>query len=382
MSVLTNNQEILEFCNRLSKESFIAVDTEFMRENTYWPKLCLIQLASEKEAKIIDPLIEKIDLRPIDNLMQNHQIIKIFHSGRQDIEIFYNRNNEVPYPVFDTQIAGMVCGFGHSASYDSMVSNILKKNIDKASRFTDWSLRPLSKKQINYALNDVKYLLDIYHFLLHDLNKRNRTEWIKEEIDKLLNKNNYFIDPKSCWKKIKIKNHSKKLLPVIYELSYWREIESQKLDLPRNRLLRDEAIIEIAASLPKTQNELSRVRGISKSFSMSKKGSEIINVVNKIKERKETIEINFEKKKKEKKYNEPVVDLLKILLNIQSKKHKVSANLISSVYDLNRIVNEDNPDIQALKGWRYKIFGKYALEIKKGEIIVKINDGKIKFTKV
>lgn len=381
MSVLTNNQEIEEFCIRLSKESFIAVDTEFMRENTYWPKLCLIQLASHKEAKIIDPLIEKVDLKPVDNLMLNQQITKVFHSGRQDIEIFYNRNKKVPYPVFDTQVAGMVCGFGHSASYDSMVSTLLKMKIDKVSRFTDWSLRPLSDKQISYALNDVKYLIDIYHILLDDLNKKNRSDWIIDEINKLIDENNYHIDPKESWKKIKTKNHSKKLIPIIYELSYWREIEAQRLDIPRNRLLRDEAIIEIASSKPKSENQLSRIRGISKSFSLSKKGSEIISLVKKTKEFRDIPAINLEMKKKEKRNNDPIIDLLKILLNIQSKKHEVSANLISSVYDLHRIINEDKPDVQALKGWRYKIFGKHALNIKEGKIIVKVINGKIKFIK-
>ena len=379
MSVLTNNQEISEFCNRLSKETFIAVDTEFMRENTYWPKLCLIQLASEKEAKIIDPLIEKIDLTPIDSLMQNSKITKIFHSGRQDIEIFYNRNKKVPYPVFDTQIAGMVCGFGHSASYDSMVSTVLKKQIDKVSRFTDWSLRPLSNKQIDYALNDVRYLISIYHFLISDLEKRNRSEWIKDEIEKLIDEKNYLIEPKNAWKKIKIKNHSKKLIPTIYELSYWREIEAQKLNIPRNRLLRDEAIIEISSSLPNSIKELCKIRGISKSFSMSKKGNDIINVVKKSKKITYVPEVNLEKNKKEKNNNDPIVDLLKILLNIQSKKHEVSANLISSVSDLNKIINEENPSIPALSGWRYNIFGKHALDIKYGKTIVKVNKGKIQF---
>ena len=381
MSVLNNNQEISEFCQRLSKETFIAVDTEFMRENSYWPHLCLIQLASKKEAKIIDPLMEKIDLKPIDRLMTNKNVTKVFHSGRQDIEIFYNRNNKTPYPVFDTQIAGMVCGFGHSASYDSMVSTILKKKIDKVSRFTDWSLRPLTKKQISYALNDVVYLIKIYDYLIKQLKENNRIEWIKDEINNLLDKKNYYIEPKNSWKKIKIKSHSKKLIPTIYELSLWRELNAQKSNIPRNRLLRDEAIIEISANLPSTVEELEKIRGISRSFAMSKKGVEIVNLLKRSKNYKHIPEIKFAKNNKDKNGNDPIVDLLKILLNIQSKKHKVSQNLISNVSDLNRIINENNPDIPALNGWRYEIFGKYALDIKNGKTTINVKNGKIKFSR-
>jgi len=382
MSVLTNNQEISEFCKRLGKENFIAVDTEFMRENTYWPKLCLIQLASSEEARIIDPLADNINLDPVYKLMKNNKIIKIFHSGRQDIEIFFNKMNEIPYPIFDTQIAGMVCGFGNSASYDSMVSNIVNKKIDKLSRFTDWSVRPLSKNQITYALNDVIYLLKIYKKLISELETNKRFEWIRDEIDKLVDINNYKIDPNNAWKKIKIKNNPKRLLPFIHKLAYWREMQAQKIDIPRNRIIRDEAIIEISSNQPMSSDELQKIRGISKSFAHSNKGSEIVDIVKKIKKIKNQVPLNIDENKKDKNSPDTLVDLLKLLLNFQSKKFGVSQNLIASVSDLHKIVNENNPDISVLNGWRYEVFGKAALDLKNGKTIIKVKNGKIHFKNI
>lgn len=383
MSVLTNNQEILEFCNRLSKESFIAVDTEFMRENTYWPKLCLIQLASEKEAKIIDPLIEKIDLRPIDNLMQNHQIIKIFHSGRQDIEIFYKMSGKIPKPIFDTQIAAMVCGFGESVGYEKLVDKILNKKIDKSSRFSNWAKRPLTKKQLKYAIGDVTHLFEIYPILNKEIVEKGRTSWLKDELKILLSENTYDVSPEKAYKRLKIRSYDIKTRAVTYQLALWREKKAQLNNIPRGRILRDDIIYELASIKPKSINDINNMRSISNGLKLKEdiKQEIIDNVLIGLNLNDKDLP-NLPKKRKLPHGTNSRVSLLKILLNSVSEKHDVAQKLIASTQDLEDLIADDNADIKTLKGWRYNLFGKKAIEFKNGKIAIIMNDNNIELKEI
>ena len=378
MTILTTNQEIASFCADLAKNPFITIDTEFLREKTYYPKLCLIQLSSpDKQAAAIDPLIKGIDLNPLFELLANQNVLKVFHAGRQDLEIFYNLTKKVVSPFFDTQIAAMVCGYGDSVGYENLVRGITGGQIDKSSQFTDWSIRPLSEKQITYALGDVTHLVDIYLRLSGDLEKRGRTEWLLQEEKILGNTSTYENDPREAWKRIKLRSPRPKSLAVLKEIAAWREIAAQKRDVPKPWIMKDETLAEIAGHAPRTKDQLKKVRGISNDTAEGKIGEQLLAA----------IEVALASPKEswpqpEKREQIPpsalaAIDILKMLLKVQSTENEVAPKLIASQSDLEAIALEKRADVPALKGWRFEIFGRDALALKNGELAIGLKDDKV-----
>ena len=279
MKLITTTDDLAAFCKPLAATEFIAVDTEFMRERTYWPKLCLAQVAGPDDAAAIDALAEGIDLAPLDELMANAKVLKVFHAARQDLEIFYLRMNKVPQPLFDTQIAAMVCGHGEAASYESLATKLAKAKIDKSSRFTDWSRRPLSERQISYALSDVTHLRVVYEKLRRQLEKSGRLSWITEEVAVLNDPATYRADPEQAWRRLKPRGASPRLLGTLKEVAAWRERTAQRIDIPRQRLLRDEQLLEIASHAPKTTEDLAMTRGLGRGFAEGWQGREIMEAI-------------------------------------------------------------------------------------------------------
>lgn len=382
MSLINENNELIAFCNKLRKSKFITVDTEFMRENTFWPELCLIQLANTETSGVIDPLVSNLDLSPIYELMKEKKILKVFHAGRQDLEIFFNKCGFIPEPVFDTQIGAMVCGFGESVSYETLVKEIVGKKTDKLSRFTDWSRRPLTDRQKNYALNDVIYLVTIYKSIKDKIDKMDRNEWIKEEIENLVKINNYKLEPKDAWKRIKSKNHSGKFLSILKEIAAWREQLAQKKNIPRNRILRDESLLEIAAHTPTNKDSIKKTRGISKFLNNDKYISELIE---KIKFAKLIPESEFpviEKKQIRRPNVGPLVDLLKVLLKLRCNENNVAHCMVANAKELNKIAANEKDRISALQGWRYEIFGRDAIDLVNGKISLTNYKGQVIVKKI
>ncbi len=378
MSILTTSQDIADFCDRLSNCEFITVDTEFLRERTYYPKLCLVQISGpDKDAKAIDPLIDGIDLLPLFDLLQNKNIMKVFHSGRQDLEIFYNLTGCVPTPVFDTQIAAMVCGYGDSIGYEKLVKSVTGGKIDKSSQFTDWSARPLSDKQLTYALGDVTHLCDAYLHLRDILDKRGRTEWVMQEDKVLSNPSTYENDPYNAWKRIKIRSPKAKDLVILREIAALREQYAQKRNIPKTWVIKDEVLANIASQAPRDKKQLSRIRNIPKDAAEGKLGEQILKSIDKALSSPQA-DWPIPKEKKHLCPSESaVVDILKMLLKIISTEHEVATKIIASSSDLEDIALNDNADVPALKGWRKEIFGNDAIAIKHGRLAIGLKDGKI-----
>ncbi len=381
MTLVNDNKTLHDICADLHKEEYITVDTEFMRDKFYYPKLCLIQIAWENGQCAIDPLAKGIDLSPLFAVFSNNKIVKAFHSARQDIEIILSMSGSVPYPLFDTQVAAMVCGFGDSVSYATLVEKIVGVDIDKSSRFTDWSRRPLSQKQFEYSLSDVTYLRDVYKNLKATLEKNNRMEWLGEEMEVLTNPVNYTIDPDEIWKRIKARGNSRRFFGVLKELAKWRELTARKLNLPRNFVLRDQPLLEIAAHTPKTSPELKKIRDIGK---LSVAHSEEILI---LLERAALIEEQDlpplkKRSKKSETYDKAMAELLKVLLKMKSEEHNVAERLVADSDDIVEISSAKTPDVNAMKGWRYEIFGKYAMDLKNGKIGLTAKDGRMKIVEL
>lgn len=376
MTLIIKQNELEAFCQRQKNASFITVDTEFLREKTYYSKLCLIQVASEDEAVAIDPLAEDIDLKPFLDLLYDESILKIFHASWQDIEIFVNLTKKVPLPLFDTQLAAMVCGFGDQIGYDRLVQQITKVEIDKSMRRTDWSRRPLTNKQLEYALSDVTHLRDVYKYLSNKLSENNRILWLDEEMEKLTSAENYITLPEDAWQKIKLRKCKPHMMPVIEGLAAWRESEAIRRDMPRRRVLKDEQIIEISSSKPQDANKLARVRGLSDGYAHGKKGAEIIKVVKNSIGKKSNIEKSPKRPRKTAE-SEAVMDLLRVLLKQKSAAFGVASRLIANSADLESLSLDDNADISAQKGWRYEVFGADAIALKQGKLALFMQDGKL-----
>ncbi|MDC3075731.1 ribonuclease D [Paracoccaceae bacterium] len=376
MSIIVNTQDLEAFCLRASRYPYVTIDTEFMRDKTYYAKLCLIQLAypdkGEDSFTLIDPLAEKISLKPFFELLAKESVIKVFHSGRQDLEIFFNKTGVLPKPIFDTQIAAMVCGFGDQVAYDTLVNQIVEKKIDKSSRFTDWSKRPLTDKQINYALSDVTFLRTIYEKLSEELNKSKRISWVKEEIDILNNPDTYSTDPDQSWKKIKLRRKDGEFVKIIKMISSFRENEAQKRDLPRGHILKDEELIRIASQRPIKIEDLYNSRIPSKALKTGWIARGIIECVKSSKSLPDEPLENYQ-------YiplsssQLALVELLKVLLKFNASYHNVATKLIASSKDIEMIARHEKPNIKALEGWRFKIFGEDALKLKNGEISLAFN---------
>ena len=382
MTLLTNSSQLAAFCTAHAGEDFITVDTEFMRERTYWSRLCLIQLGGPKEAVAVDPLAEGMDLKPLLELLANPKVMKVFHAARHDVEIFYNLTGMVPQPMFDTQVAAMVCGFGESASYETLASSLAGARIDKSSRFTDWARRPLSEKQIEYALGDVIHLRVVYEKLRAQLEKSGRAEWMQEEMAVLTSPATYTVNPQEIWRKFKWRADKPRTRALFRELAAWRELEAQRLDVPRNRVLRDEAIAEIANHAPATAHDLAHTRGLHTGFSESRQGKEILAAI----ERANAVPLDQCPPGDPRRVMPgglgPVVDLLKVLLKQVSEEHGVASKLIANTDELEDIAANDDADVRVLKGWRRELFGNTALALKRGELALGVKARKAVVIKI
>ncbi|HAU28855.1 MAG TPA: ribonuclease D [Rhodospirillaceae bacterium] len=376
--LITRTEDLATFCNRASKCAYVTVDTEFIRETTYWPQLCLVQLAiSPEDAVAVDPLAEGIDLAPLDALMLNKNVLKVFHAGRQDLEIFFKRMNALPTPIFDTQVAAMVCGFGESASYEKLVNQLIGAHLDKGSRYTDWAVRPLSARQLTYAIGDVTHLCCVYEKLAEEISSAERMEWVAEEMAILTNPATYNPDVRETWRRLKPRTESRRFLAILRELAAWREMEAQKRNLPRGRVLRDDILMELAAHAPKNANEMSRLRGISQGFSDGKLGQgalEAIKTGTDLPEKDCPPHLGL---KHPPKYNESILELLRVLLRMASEEHKVAAKLIAGSDDLICMAAGENEGIPALSGWRREVFGENAIALMEGKACLGLKRGHI-----
>ena len=382
MTLITETNKLAEACKRFSRDTFLAIDTEFMRERTYYPQLCLIQIAGNSDAVIVDALANEINLNPILDLMANQQITKVFHACRQDMEIFFNLNRKIPFPVFDTQIGAMVCGYGESISYDKLVRQITGIQIDKSSRFTDWSHRPLSKQQLNYALSDVTHLRTVYESLLKQLEKNRRISWLDEEFQTVLSPETYDISLNEIWKRLKIKTGKPRFLILIRELCAFREQEAQSRNIPRNRVIRDDVLLDIAARSPRSSIDLAKVRSLSSQFSEGRLGKNILKVVSDASDIPESDAPQLENLNKKGKQKPALVELLKVLLKHKSEDYNVAQKLIASAADLEAIAEDDNPDVLALNGWRKDVFGDDALLLKSGKIALSADRDRVKVIRI
>ncbi|MEM6666423.1 MAG: ribonuclease D [Pseudomonadota bacterium] len=375
---LTRTQDVATLCEALAHDPFVCVDTEFLRETTYWPKLCLIQIAGESGSGVIDPLADGLDLAPFFALMANTGITKVFHAARQDLEIIWNLGGLIPSPVFDTQVAAMVCGYGDAISYDQLVYRITGHQIDKSSRFTDWSRRPLTQKQLFYALSDVTYLRDVYRSIRANLGEQGRSGWVSEEMDILTSPDTYRAEPEDAWKRLKGRIKKTRDIGVMMSVAAWREREAQSRNVPRNRVIKDDAIYEVAMQHPRDRDAIGRLRAVPKGFERSRHADGLIEAVaDGLARDPETIP---RPRKGEQLPNgsAAVIDLLKVLLRAVSEREGVAARVIATVDDLNQIAASDDADVAALKGWRRTLFGEEALKLKHGKLLLQVKRGAVR----
>ena len=377
MEIITTNEALRAVCSRLSKAGFVTVDTEFMRDSTFWPILCLIQLAGPEDEVIVDPLAPDIDLAPFYALMRNPKVVKVFHAARQDIEIFYHEGDTIPDPLFDTQVAAMVCGFGDSVGYETLVKRLAGGEVDKSSRFTDWSRRPLSEKQLNYAIKDVTYLRTIYEVLAKRLTQTKRARWVAEEMSVLQNPETYAMRPENAWKRVKGRFRGTRGLAVLVEVAAWRERQAQERDMPRSRIMKDDALAEIATQIPRSLSDLDGLRAVPKGFSNSRSAASLMEAIERGLAMKEEDIPVVEGTEPLPPGIGPLVELLKVLLKIKCEEHDVAQKLVANVADLERIAAHAEPDVPALKGWRRELFGEDALRLKRGELAIGANGRKI-----
>ena len=374
MTLLTTTAELDEFCRDLADEAYVTIDTEFMRDRTYWPKLCLVQIAGKERFAAVDPMADGIDLQPLFDLLANPAVVKVFHACRQDVEIFYNLTGRTPSPLFDTQLAAMVLGYGDEVGYDTLVTEIANARIDKSSRFTDWSHRPLSEKQLAYALADVTHLRVIYETLKAELTKAGRTDWAEEELAGLTSPETYEQPPELAWKRLKIRTKDPRFIAIAQALATWREEEAQSRDLPRNRIIRDDLLLEVAANRPVTQEDVLKIRRINVD---KKSAAGIASTIQTALELPKEQLPRLPKPQRLPRGIGPVVDLLRVLLKQQCEEHEVAQRLVANTSDLELIAADDRADVRALRGWRFDVFGRAALALKHGELGLAIVDGKI-----
>jgi len=375
--LITTTEQLSVFCREQNEAEFVTVDTEFMRERTYWPKVCLIQLGGKDRSVAVDPLADGIDLTPLFELMKNQEILKVFHAARQDVEIFYNLMETIPTPMFDTQVAAMVCGYGEAASYETLAASLAHTKIDKTSRFTDWAQRPLSEKQLTYALGDVVYLREVYTRLRDLLQKNGRTAWVKEELAVLTNPATYAPDPREAWKRLKLRSDKPKLRALVQELAAWRENEAQRANVPRNRILRDETMLEMAYHPPRSSSDLAHIRGLNGGFAEGRQGAEILKTVAQALERPADDCPKARERRPVPAGLGPSVELLKVLLKHVSEEHGVASKLIATTDDLEDLVIDDQAELPVLKGWRRELFGDLALELKRGKLVLGLDGKKV-----
>jgi len=377
MKLITQTGELEAICRDLADNDFVAIDTEFMREKTFWPKLCLIQAAGGETEALIDPLANDLDLKPFLDLLADSSVEKVLHASRQDLEIFYQLMDAVPSPVFDTQIAAMALGLGDQIAYDALVREFQNVSIDKGSRFTDWSRRPLSDKQLAYALSDVTHLRDLTPKLKARLAEKDRFAWAEAEMEGLYEASLYESDPDLAWRRLKLRNKSPQWLAAAKAAAFWRESEAQSRDIPRNRILKDEAIYAIAQAAPTSAEGLSGVRGVPNGFERSKSGQALIKTLRDAMRDPKAYAPKLDKKRPLPAGIGPTVELLKVLLRRVCEDQDISPKMIATVSDLEQIAAFDDADVPAMKGWRREVFGQEALKLKRGEIALKIEHGKV-----
>ena len=379
MTLITTTNSLSELCNKLKESEYVTVDTEFIREKTYWPDLCLIQIADNKNAAVVDVLSPNINIEPLLNIMHDPKILKVFHAARQDLEIFFKLTNRLPQPLFDTQIAAMVCGFGDSVGYDTLVNKITGKIIDKSSRFTDWSLRPLTQKQIDYALGDVTHLRLVYENLNQHLLEGDRSEWLREEVEKLNDTSIYQTSPPDAWKRLKSRNTNPRFLGVLKELASWREKEAQKKNIPRNHVIKDEALVEIAQSTPKSLKNLTRIRGLGQRTAEGYVGQSLLKAV----EVGENIPSNqcpqVPRRPSIPKNIGPITDYLKVLLKMKCDEHGIAQKLIANSADIEKLAAfGSKAGVAAISGWRKNLFGEDAINLIEGRSTIIIEEQKLR----
>jgi ribonuclease D len=376
MRIIETTEALNAFVGELSGAPYLALDTEFLRDQTYYPKLCLIQVAAPGIEAIVDPLAPGIDLAPFYELIRRPDIIKVLHAARQDIEIFFLQGGVLPDPLFDSQIAAMVCGFGDAASYETLARKIAHVEIDKSARFTDWSHRPLSKRQLEYALADVTHLCVIYEWMKARLEKTGRAAWVAEEVSALQDPALYRIEPEHAWKRLKPRTTNKRFLAVLASLAAWREREAQARDIPRGRVLKDEALTEIASHPPDSPEALERIRAVPKGFANSRLGKGLIEAIAEglgAQPPQEAIADNRQRRRREP--SPAVVDLLKTLLRLRAEAAGVAPRLIANAEDIERLAANEDDGVAALTGWRGEVFGKDAIALRKGDLAIALENG-------
>lgn len=378
MTLITDSKTLAAFCRRQLGADYVAVDTEFIRDRTYWPKLCLVQVAGPEAAAVIDTLAPGIDIQPLQDLLFDPDVLKVFHAARQDIEIFFHQTGRIPAPLVDTQVVAMVCGFGDAVSYENLTAKLAGARIDKSSRFTDWAQRPLSERQLQYALSDVTHLRVAYDKLERRLKKTGRRRWVEEEMSILTDPATYRLDPREAWRRLKPRSDKPQFLAVLRELAAWREEEARTRDVPRNRILKDESLLEIAAHAPRTADDLARSRGLARGFAESRQGVAILAAI------KRALELPAAEQPKPEPRTElpaglgPVVDLLRVLLKLRCEENDVAQRLVASGDDLQSIAADDAAQVPALAGWRREMFGEDALALKHGRLALTAQSRRIR----
>ena len=377
MSLLTSSAELAAVCARFARHAFVTVDTEFLRETTFWPKVCVIQIASDEEAIAIDALAEDLDLQPFFELMANQRVVKVFHAARQDLEIVWKLARLIPAPLFDTQVAAMVCGFGDQVSYGELAQSICKVQIDKSSRFTDWARRPLSEAQITYALADVTHLRDVYRALVGKLDKSGRTGWLEDEMATLKNPATYEQHPDSAWERLRGRARKPRDLAVLMEVAAWREREAQSRDVPRSRVLKDDVMIDVALAAPRTADALAQLRSFPRGMERSRAGVDILAAIERGLARDPKSLPKIERDKRGSGSGGATVELMKVLLRQVCEAHGVAAKMIATVDELEAIATDDRAKVPALTGWRREMFGLKAIELKHGRLALTLEKGKV-----
>jgi len=378
MTVIADSAELAAFCNRQAKAEYVAVDTEFMRDKTYYPQLCVVQVAGPEEAAAIDALAPGIDLKSLFDLLVDPQVIKVFHAARQDVEMLFHITGRIPAPLVDTQVAAMVCGFGDAVSYENLTAKLAGARIDKSSRFTDWARRPLTERQVTYALSDVTHLRPTYEKLMRRIAKTGRGSWVDEEMALLTSPDTYRQDPRQSWRRLKVRSEKPRFLAVLREVAAWREEEAQRRNLPRNRIIKDETVIEIAAHAPTTLEELGRSRGVSRGQLEGRQGSAILAAVQTGLALPEGQCPKPDPRPDLPGGLAPIVELLRVLLKTKCEAHEVAQKLVASADDLEHMAATDDAPVPALTGWRREMFGEDALALKRGRIGLTVAGRKVK----
>ncbi|CAN0463342.1 unnamed protein product, partial [Discosporangium mesarthrocarpum] len=382
MTLLTENADIQRFCEALRSAEFVTVDTEFIRDKTFWPQLCLVQIAGPDEAAAIDPLAPGVDLAPLLDLLADTSVLKVMHAARQDIEIFYHLNGKIPEPLFDTQVAAMVCGFGDQVGYETLIARLTGARLDKSSRFTDWAMRPLRDRQLEYAMGDVTHLREAYEKLRDRVELDGRIGWIEEEMATICAPASYRIEPENAWQRLKPRTGRARFLAVLQAVAAWREEQAMTRDLPRNRVIRDEALSEIAAHPPASADELARIRGVSRGFADGNMGTSLLKAVAAGLALPEEEAPELPPRPDIPPGVGPLTDLLKVLLKHKCEQHHVAQKLVASSSDLDQIAADDEADVPALHGWRLSLFGEDALKLKHGELALAATGTRVRLVPV